>query len=37
MKKLEASDYDEMDNDVGDDKDGDIDAILMIKTRPTMT
>ena len=26
--------YDEMDNDVGDDNDGDIDAIPMIKTRP---
>ena len=29
-----VSAYDAMDNDIGDDKDGDTDAILMIKTRP---
>ena len=33
-KEACVRDYDEMDNDVGDDNDGDIDAIPMIKTRP---
>ena len=33
-EEASVSDYDDMGNDVGDDKDGNIDAMLMIKTRP---